>query len=48
MSLISFVTLFWWAAERLVGLTTAATPSDFAFENIQQVYTLMRGISPGR
>ena len=47
MSLASLVTLCWWAAERLIGLTTAATPSDFAFENIQQVHILMRSITFG-
>jgi hypothetical protein len=47
MSLISLVTLFWWAAERVFRLTTAASPADFAFENIQQVYTLMRSITFG-
>lgn len=47
MSLISLFTLFWWAAERVFRLTTAANPSDFAFENIQQVYTLMRSITFG-
>src|SRR5271165_1896110 len=47
MSLISLATLFWWAAEHVLRLTTAANPSDFAFENIQQVYTLMRSITFG-
>jgi hypothetical protein len=47
MSLISLVTLVWWAAERIFRLTSAATPADFAFENIQQVYTLMRSVTFG-
>jgi hypothetical protein len=45
MSLISLVTLLWWVAERVFGLTTAATPAEFAFANIQHVFMLMRSIT---
>ena len=47
MSLISLVTVFWWATERVFRLTTAVNPADFAFDNIQQVFTLMRSITFG-
>src|ERR1700735_2603793 len=47
MTLISLVTLCWWAAERVFRLTTAASPADFDFENIQHVYTVMRIITFG-
>jgi hypothetical protein len=40
--LISILTALWWAAERVVGLTAASNPSDFAFQHIQRVFTLMR------
>lgn len=45
MTLTSLLTATWWAVERLLGMTTAATAGDFAFENIQGVYTLMRVVT---
>jgi hypothetical protein len=45
--LVSILTALWWAAERLVGLTAASNPSDFAFQNIQHVFTLMRMLTLG-
>jgi hypothetical protein len=45
MTLASFLTAGWWGIMRIAGSTDAATPSDFAFENIQAVYTLMRAIT---
>lgn len=44
MTLTSLLVLPWWAVERVMGLT-AASPADFAFEHVQGVYTLMRGIT---
>ena len=46
-TLTSLLTFFWWAGERLVGCTTAVNPSDFAFEHVQSVYTLMRSLTLG-
>jgi hypothetical protein len=45
MSLTSVLVALWWVAERLVSLTKAASPSDFAFENVQGVFTLMRSLT---
>ena len=47
MSLTSVLTVLWWAAERLAGMTQFANPGDFAFANIQGVFTLMRAITLG-
>lgn len=47
MTLTSVLTALWWAAERLVGLTGTANPSDFAFANVQGVFTLMRTLTLG-
>jgi Dolichyl-phosphate-mannose-protein mannosyltransferase len=47
MTLTSLLTALWWSGECLVGLTTAATPSDFAFEHAQGVFTLMRSLTLG-
>jgi hypothetical protein len=47
MSLTTILTFVWWIAERIVGLTKAATPGDFAFANAQGVFTLMRGLTLG-
>ncbi len=47
MALTSAITLVWWLTAHLFGLTQSATPSDFAFEHIQGVYTLMRAMTLG-
>ncbi len=46
MTLTSLCTFVWWSVERVLGLTQA-TPADFAFENVQGVYTLMRALTLG-
>jgi hypothetical protein len=45
MSLTSVLTVLWWAGERLAGMTQFANPGDFAFANIQGVFTLMRALT---
>lgn len=45
MTLTSLLIMPWWLVERLGGATATVNPSDFAFEHIQGVYTLMRGIT---
>lgn len=47
MTLTSLLIVPWWVIERLVGTSHAVGPADFAFENVQAVYTLMRGITLG-
>ena len=47
MALTSVLTALWWAAARLAGLTGFANPSDFAFANVQGVFTLMRALTLG-
>src|SRR5262249_34284094 len=42
VSLTSILTVLWWCGARLFGMTSAASPSDFAFANIQGIFTLMR------
>lgn len=44
MTLTSLLVIPWWCVERLLG-HTAGSPSDFAFEHVQGVYTLMRAIT---
>jgi len=46
MTLTSLTTLVWWGAERVAGMTQSS-PADFAFENVQGVYTLMRMLTLG-
>lgn len=46
MTLTSLCTTLWWAGERVLGLTQSS-PADFAFENVQGVYTLMRMLTLG-
>ena len=45
MTLTSVLTDQWWVAERVIGLTATANPSDFAFANVQGVFTLMRTLT---
>ena len=45
MTLTSLVTTGWWFIERFLGLTNSGSASDFAFEHIQGVYTLMRSLT---
>jgi hypothetical protein len=47
ISLTSVLTTLWWVGERLFSLTRAASPSDFAFANVQGVFTLMRMLTLG-
>jgi hypothetical protein len=47
MTLTSLGTYCWYLFERIFGMTSAASPSDFAFENAQGVYFLMRCITLG-
>lgn len=46
-TLCSGLTAAWWGFERLFGLSQAANPSDFAFEQVQGVYGLMRAVTLG-
>lgn len=46
MTLTTLLIMPWWCVERILG-NTAGSPSDFAFEHVQGVYTLMRGITLG-
>jgi hypothetical protein len=45
MSLTSILTALWWVGDRMFGLTHTGNPSDFAFANVQGVFTLMRSIT---
>ncbi len=45
VTLTSILTALWWAGERLAGMTAAGNPSDFAFANVQGVFTLMRALT---
>ncbi len=47
MTLSSLTTAAWWSVEKIFGLTNAGNPADFAFEHVQGVYTLMRGLTLG-
>ena len=47
MTLTSLLTAAWWVIERALGMSHSATASDFAFEHVQGVFTLMRGITLG-
>lgn len=47
MTLSSVLTALFWLCQRVIGLTHAGSPAEFAFTNVQGVFTLMRMVTLG-